>query len=91
MSTHKTPESQKLIKLIESAPFTPDEKTQWTTALQEEGITSEFAEVVHKALAALPAEKFASEWQKAQLSMEFTALLNHWRMSQGSKHFKHNR
>ena len=59
MSTHKTPESQKLIKLIESAPFTPDEKTQWTKALQEEGITTEVAEVVHKALAALPAEKFA--------------------------------
>jgi hypothetical protein len=91
MSTHKTPESQKLIKLIESTPFTPDEKSQWSTALQEDGITSELAEIVHKALTALPADKFESEWQKAQLSMEFTALLNHWRMSQGSKHFKHNR
>mgnify|MGYP001765370166 CR=1 FL=1 len=91
MSTHKTPESQRLIKLVEAAPFNPDDKAGWSTALQDEGITTELVETIHNALAELPVEKFASEWQKAKFTLDLTALLNQWRMSQGSKHFKHNR
>jgi len=91
MSTHKTPESQRLVKLVESAPFSDDEKTKWNAALQQEGITAELAEEIHQALASLPVEKFADDWQKAKFSMDLSALLNQWRMSQGSKHFKHNR
>ena len=91
MSTHKTPESQRLIKLVEAAPFSPEDKAGWSSTLHEEGITDELAETIHKALAALPVEKFASEWQKAKFTMDLTALLNQRRMSQGSKHFKHNR
>lgn len=91
MSNHKTPESQRLIKLVEAAPFSPEEKAGWSAKLHEEGITTELAETIHKGLAALPVEKFASEWQKAKFTMDLTALLNQWRMSQGSKNFKHNR
>ena len=91
MSVHKTPESQKLLKLIEEAPFTEDEKTKWQSAIEENGITPELAEEVHNTLNGMPADKFTNDWQKAGFSMELSALLKQWRMSQGSKNFKHNR
>ncbi len=91
MSTHKTPQSQQLLKLVESAPFTQEEKTRWGSTLHEEGITPEIAEEIHQALTALPAEKFENDWGKARINMELAALLKQWRMSEASKNFKHNR
>ena len=91
MSTHKTPQSQKLIKLIESAPFKKKEIEKWSSTLHEEGITAELADEIHEAFSKLSPEKFDGEWQKAKFSMDFTALINQWRMSEASKNFKHNR
>jgi hypothetical protein len=91
MSTHKTPQSQQLLKLVESAPLTQEEKTRWSSTLHEAGITPELAEEIHKTLGELPAEKFENDWEKARFNMELAALLKQWRMSEASKHFKHNR
>ena len=91
MATHKTPQSQKLLKLIESAPFSPEEKSNWSSVLQETGITPELADEVHLAITALPTEKFDNDWEKAKLTMDFTALLKQWRMVEASKNFRHNR
>jgi hypothetical protein len=91
MSTHKTPQSQQLLKLVETAPFTQEEKTRWSSTLHEAGITTELAEEIHKTLSELPAEKFEGDWEKARFNMELAALLKQWRMSEASKNFKHNR
>lgn len=91
MPTHKSPQSQKLIKLIGAIPFVAEDKARWESSLQENGITTELAEAIHQAITAIPAEKFASEWQKAKDVMEITTLFKQWRMSEASKNFKHNR
>ncbi len=79
------------IKLIEKAPFTPEEKTKWQDSLQEFGLTEELANEIHEKLSALATESFSSDWEKARFSMDLAAILRQWRMSQGSKQFKHNR
>lgn len=91
MSTHKTPQSQQMLKLVESAPFSQEEKTKWSEILHEKGITPELAEEIHKTLTELPIEKFGGDWEKARFNMELAALLKQWRMSEASKNFKHNR
>ncbi len=91
MSAKKTPQTQKLLKLIEKAPFTPEEKTKWQDSLQEFGLTEELANEIHEKLSALATESFSSDWEKARFSMDLAAILRQWRMSQGSKQFKHNR
>ena len=91
MSTHKTPQSQNLLKLIESTPFTPEEKTHWSAVIQETGITPELTDEIHQAISTLPTEKFENDWEKAKLTMDFAALLKQWRMGEASKNFRHNR
>jgi hypothetical protein len=91
MPSHKSPQSQKLIKLIGTIPFAAEDKTRWESSLQENGITPELAEEIHQAVSDLPAEKFANEWQKAKDLMAVTTLFKQWRMSEASKNFRHNR
>ena len=91
MPAKKTPQSQKLVKLIEKAPFTDEDKTTWLSTLQEFGLTEELANEIHGKLSTLAVESFGSDWEKARFSMDLAAILRQWRMSQGSKQFKHNR
>lgn len=91
MPAKKTPQTQNLVKLIEKAPFTPEEKTGWLNTIQEFGLTEELADEIHGKLAALSVDAFGSDWEKARFSMDLAAILRQWRMSQGSKQFKHNR
>jgi hypothetical protein len=91
MPATKTPQTQKLLKLIEKAPFAAEDKTKWQDSLQEFGLTEELANEIHEKLSALATDTFSSDWEKARFSMDLAAILRQWRMSQGSKQFKHNR
>jgi len=91
MPAKKTPQTHKLLKLIETAPFTTEDKTKWQESLQEFDLNEELATEIHEKLSALATDSFSSDWEKARFSMDLTAILRQWRMSQGSKQFKHNR
>jgi hypothetical protein len=89
MTGHKSPEAQKLLKMIQAVPFNDEEKEKWRDSLTEDGITEEIADEIHKSLAALPDDKFSNDWEHAKYNMELAVLLKHWRMTQASKNFRH--
>ena len=91
MTGNKYPEAHKLILFVEKVPFAAEEKIQLKEMLNVNGMTEETTEAVHKALMALPKEKFSNDWQRAGFVMELGTLLRQWQMSQGSKKFKHSR
>ena len=91
MTTHQSPEGLKLLKLIDQAPFSIEEKAKWHDSLDTNGILEETIDEIHKSLTELPAEKFANDWQRAKLNMDFAVVSRQWRLSQSSKKFKHNR
>lgn len=84
-------EDKNVLKLIESAPFTEEEKSAWTNAIQSDGLTEELLAEIHQKLKEIPVEKFAGDWQHAKFNMDFTGILKRFQLGEASKHFKHNR
>ena len=91
MSGSKFPEARQLILFVEKVPFSQTEKDRLIESLNQDGMTDETTEAVHQALTALPQESFKSDWQRAKFVMDLAGVLKQWRMSQGSKKFKHSR
>jgi hypothetical protein len=90
MSANKYPEAHQLILFVEKVPFSEEEKTKLKELLSEVGMTDETTAEVHKLLTALPKENFSSDWQRAKFNMDLAGILRQWRMTQGSKKFKHS-
>lgn len=91
MAGNKYPEAKKLIQFVEKAPFQAEEKTKLIELLNNNGMTEESTQEVHKALASIPKESFSSDWQQAKLLMDLSGILKQWQLSHGSKNFKHSR
>ncbi len=84
-------ETQQLVKFIEKQAFEAEEKQRWIDALQENGITQEIMDEVHKKYLEIPKEKFTNDWQRAKNNMEWNNILKHWRMDQARQNFKRSR
>ena len=91
MAGKRYPEAQKLILLVKKAPFSDEEKTKLVELLEANGMTEETTNEVHKALAAIPKERFTDEWQHAKFIMDLRSILKQWQLSHGSKNFKHSK
>lgn len=91
MASHKSPEEKNVVKLIESAPFSEEDKKTWTDQIQADGLSAELMDAIHTKLKEIPIEKFAGDWQHAKFSMDFAAILKRWQMGEASKQFRHNR
>ncbi|NTU50698.1 MAG: hypothetical protein HGA87_07505 [Desulfobulbaceae bacterium] len=90
MSGSKYPEAHQLILFVEKVPFSDEEKTKLKELLSEVGMTDETTDEVHKALTDLPKESFSSDWQRAKFNMDLAGILRQWRLTKGSKKFKHS-
>lgn len=91
MSGKDFSEVHKLILFVQKTPFTEEEKKKLVDLLNANGMTEENADLVHKALADLPKEKFTDDWQRAKFLMDLNSIVKQWQLSHGSKNFKHNR
>lgn len=91
MATHRSPEEKTITKIIESAPFDEEIKKTWTAQIQENGLTVELLETIHKQLSEIPKDKFASDWQHAKFNMDFAGSLKRWQLGEASRKFKRNR
>lgn len=91
MANHRSPEEKIILKIIEEAPFTEEEKKAWTSQIRDAGITVELLETIHKSLVGIPKEKFASDWQHAKFNMDFTNSMKRWQMGEASRNFRRNR
>ena len=91
MAGNKYPEAHKMILFVEKAPFEAAEKTRLIDLLNENGMSDETVDEVHKALTGLPKERFSDDWQHAKFNMDLSNIMKQWQLSHGSKNFRHNR
>ncbi len=91
MAGHRSPEEKNVIKLVESTPFSDDDKKAWTDRIQEDGLSEELLNEIHAKLKEIPVDKFSGDWQHAKINMDFTGIVKRWQMGEASKHFRHNR
>lgn len=89
MAEIKQIEKQKILKFIQQVPFTEEDQKKWEKSLEENDISEDILEEMHKKLLEIPADKFASDWARVKFSTELTTMIKHWRMGLASKHFKH--
>lgn len=91
MASHRSSEEKNVLKLIDSAPFSEEDKKSWTDQIQADGLTEELLEAIHQKLKETPLEKFAGDWQHAKFNMDFTGIRKRWQLNEASKNFRHNR
>ena len=91
MAGQRSPEEKNIIKLIESAPFSEEDKKAWTDQIHADGLTHEMLDTIHAKLREIPVDKFAGDWQHAKINMDFTGILKRFQMGEASKNFRHNR
>ena len=84
-------EDRNVLKLIDTAPFTAEEKEAWTNQIQTDGLTEELLVEIQQKLKAIPMEQFAGDWQHARVNMDFAGILKRFQLGEASKNFKHNR
>ena len=91
MAERSNLERQKVIHIIQQAPFTDEEKTLWIDNLEANGITEELLDEIHEKLLTIPLEKFTSDWMRAKFTTDLAQFTRQWRMSNASRQFKHGR
>lgn len=91
MAGKRYPEAQKLVLFVKKAPFSDEEKNRLVELLETNGMTDETTDEVHKALSAIPKERFSDEWQHAKFIMDLRSILKQWQFSYESKNFKHTK
>lgn len=91
MASQRSPEEKNVLKFIESAPFSDEDKKSWMDEIHENGLTEDRLNTIHAKLKEIPLEKFAGDWQHAKFNMDFNQILKRYQMGEASKNFRHNR
>jgi hypothetical protein len=87
MTVKNTPEERQLITLIGKLPAEPGDKTAWVEQIKTNGMSEDLAVQIHEKLAA-PVEHEPNPAGHARLMLDFSRLVNRWRMANQKKHFK---
>ena len=87
MSVKNTPEERMLIALIRNLAVTEEEKAAWVEQIQTNGMSQELATQIHEKIAA-PVEHDPNPANHARLLLDFSRLVNRWRMTTQKKNFK---
>lgn len=87
MTIKNSPEERLLITLIEKMPAEASEKIAWTEQIQANGMSEELAAQIHEKLTA-HVENNPHVAGRARLMLDFSRLVNRWRMASQRKNFK---
>ena len=83
MARHTTADEKKLIGILEHMPFDPEKKQEWTSILNEYGLTEEVAHEIQAAVAGLePADDEEEQTRRARNSAEINLIIRRWRLAQ---------
>jgi hypothetical protein len=86
MAAHNLPEEKQILKFIEKVPFASKKKKNWTDQIRETGFSQEIADEIHKDLTT-PPKKGSEAPDLAHYNIEFTGLVNRWRLASQSRNF----
>ncbi|HZU86124.1 MAG TPA: hypothetical protein VFF78_01500 [Anaerolineaceae bacterium] len=87
MTIKNTPEERQLITLIGKLPVEDSDKASWVEQIQTNGMSQDLATLIHDKLAA-HAKNDPSPAGKARLVLDFSRLVNRWRLASQKKTFK---
>ena len=87
MSIKNSPEERQLISLIGKLSLEAADKAAWVQQIQENGMTEELADQIHAKLAA-PVENDPNPARHTRLVLDFSRLVNRWRLASQRKNFK---
>ncbi len=83
MARHTTSDEKKLIGILEHMPFDPEKVQEWTSIINEYGLTEEVAHEIQAAVAALePIEDEEELTRRARNSAEINLIIRRWRLTE---------
>ncbi len=88
MAPRISAEERQILKLLDEMPFSEDDLTRLTAAIQNDGMTEELAEEIRQLLSSPPdGEGHEQAVNRTRVLIQFTNLVKRWRLSQQSRHF----
>jgi hypothetical protein len=86
MAAHNLPEEKQILKFLEKVPFTDKKKKTWSEQIRQSGFSQEMADTIHKDLIK-PPKKGSESPDLTHYVIEFTGLVNRWRLASQSRNF----
>lgn len=84
-------DKQKILKFIDSIPFTAEDRQKWQAGLDENEVDEALLNEIHEKLMEIPQEKFASDWMKLKYITDLKQIIQQWRIHNSSKQFRRGR
>lgn len=84
-------DKQKILKFIDSIPFTAEDSQKWQAGLDENEVDEVLLNEIHEKLMEIPQEKFASDWMKLKYITDLKQIIQQWRIHNSSKQFRRGR